>query len=60
MWHARERREVFKVLMGKPEARIPLRRPRPRWDDEIRIDLREIGWRGGGSWLRIGIGVGLL
>jgi hypothetical protein len=46
MWQARERREVYKVLMGKPEARIPLRRPRPRWDDGIRIDLREIGLRG--------------
>jgi hypothetical protein len=30
--------------MGKPEGKRPLRRPRCRWEDEIRMDLREIGW----------------
>jgi hypothetical protein len=34
---------VYKVLVGKPEGRRPLGRPRPRWEDNIRIDLREVG-----------------
>jgi hypothetical protein len=36
-------REVYKVLVGKPEGKRPLRRPRLRWEDGIRMDLREIG-----------------
>jgi hypothetical protein len=39
-----EERNVCKVLVGKPEGRRPLRRPRRRREDEIRMDLREIGW----------------
>jgi hypothetical protein len=31
-------------LFGKPEEKRPLRRPRSRWEDNIRIDIREIGW----------------
>jgi hypothetical protein len=60
--HGREERNVNKVLMGKPEGKRPLRRPRRRWEDGIRIDLREIGWGVwiGSSWLRIGTGGGLL
>jgi hypothetical protein len=45
MWHAWERK-VYKVLVGKPEGRRPLGRPRRRWDDGISMDLREIGWDG--------------
>jgi hypothetical protein len=37
-------RTVYKVLMGKPEREGPLGRPRRRWEDGIRMDLREIGW----------------
>jgi hypothetical protein len=37
-------RRVLKVLVGKPEGKGPLRRPRRRWEDGIRMDLREIGW----------------
>jgi hypothetical protein len=40
-----EGRNVYRVLMGKPERKRPLERPRRRWEDGIRIDLREIGWR---------------
>jgi hypothetical protein len=48
-------------LMGKPEGKGPLGRPRRRCEDEIRIDLREIGWVCNGfSRLRIGAGDGLL
>jgi hypothetical protein len=39
-----EERKVYKVLVGKPEERTPLGRPRRGWEDGIRIDLREIGW----------------
>ena len=34
---------VYRVLVGKPEGRRPLGRPRRRWEDNIRIDLREVG-----------------
>jgi hypothetical protein len=37
-----EERKVYKVLVGKPEGKRPLGRPRRRWEDEIRMDLREI------------------
>jgi hypothetical protein len=40
-----EDRKVYKVLVGKPEGKRPLGRPRRRWEDRIRMDLREIGWR---------------
>jgi hypothetical protein len=35
---------LYRVLMGKPEGKRPLGRPRCRWKDGIRMDLREIGW----------------
>jgi hypothetical protein len=38
-----EERKVYKVLVGKPERKGPLGRPRRRWEDGIRMDLREIG-----------------
>jgi hypothetical protein len=37
-------RNAYKILDNKPEERKPLRRPRKGWKDNIRIDLREIGW----------------
>jgi hypothetical protein len=39
-----EERKVYKVLVGKPESKRPLGRPRHRWEDGIKMDLREIGW----------------
>jgi hypothetical protein len=39
-----EERNVYRVLTGKPEGKRPLERPRRRWEDEIRMDLRQIGW----------------
>jgi hypothetical protein len=44
-----ERRNVYRVLVGKPEGRKPLGRSRRRWKDGFRMDLVEIGW-GGGGW----------
>jgi hypothetical protein len=38
-----EERKVYRVLMGKPEGKRPLGRPRRRWEDRIRVDLRKIG-----------------
>jgi len=37
-------RNAYKILVGKPEGKRPLGRPRRRWEDNIRMDLREIGW----------------
>jgi hypothetical protein len=57
-----DERKVYKVLVGKPEERRPLGTPRRRWEDGIRMDLREIGlgvWIGF-DWLRTGTGGGLL
>jgi hypothetical protein len=39
-----EKRNAYKLLVGKPEQRRPLRRPRRMWFDNIRIDLVEVGW----------------
>jgi hypothetical protein len=41
-----EERKVYEVLVGKPEGKRPLGSPRSRWEDGIRIDLREIGMGG--------------
>jgi hypothetical protein len=38
-----EEKKVYKVSVGKPEGKRPLGRPRHRWEDGIRTDLREIG-----------------
>jgi len=43
MWHAWERRGVYRVLVGRPEGKRPLGRPRCSWEDNIKLDLREIG-----------------
>jgi hypothetical protein len=38
-----EERRVYRVLVGKPEGKKPLGRPRRRWEDNIRMDLQEVG-----------------
>ena len=47
-----EGRVVHKVLVGKPEGKTPLRRPRHRWKDNIKMDLEEVG-RGCVDWLEL-------
>jgi hypothetical protein len=42
-----EERKVYKVLVGKLEGKRPLGRPRPKWEDGTKMDLREIGLGGG-------------
>ena len=57
-----EERGVYRVLLGKPEGRRPLGRPRSRWVDNIRTDLQEVDvgiWTGLG-WPRIETGDGRL
>jgi hypothetical protein len=39
-----EKRNVYRLLVGKPDGKRPLGRPRPRWIDNIKMDLLEIGW----------------
>jgi hypothetical protein len=51
LWHASERK-VYKVLVGKPEGKRPLGRPKRRWEDGIRVDVGEIGLRGV-DWIRL-------
>jgi hypothetical protein len=48
-----EERGVYRALVGKTEGKRPLRRPRRRWEDNIKIDLQEVGLWTGLSWLRI-------
>jgi hypothetical protein len=41
-----ETRNAYRILVGKPEGKRPLERPRRRWVDNIKMDLGEIGWDG--------------
>ena len=47
-----ERRGVHRVLVGKPEGKRPLGRPRRRWEDNIKMDLQEVG-AGYGNWMEL-------
>jgi hypothetical protein len=51
-----EGRNMYRVLVGKPEGKRPLGIPRRRWENGIKMDFREIGWGlwSGFTWLRIG------
>jgi hypothetical protein len=42
----REKRNAYRILVGKPEGKRPLGRPRRRWVVNIKMDLREVGWDG--------------
>jgi len=50
-----ERRGVYRVLVGKPEGKRPLGRPRRRWEDNIKMDLQEVGCWGVG-WIELAQG----
>jgi hypothetical protein len=63
MWYVArmgEERGVYRVLVGKPEGKRPLGRPRRRWVDNIKMDLLEVGCRTGLGWPRIETGGGRL
>jgi hypothetical protein len=57
-----EGRGAYRTLVGRPEGKRPLGRPRRRWKDNIKMDLKELGWEAwtGLIWLRIGTCGGLL
>ena len=50
--HMGEHRGVHRVLVGKPEGKRPLGRPRHRWEDNIKMDLQEVGG-GHGDWMEL-------
>jgi hypothetical protein len=47
-----EFRNAYSILVVRPEGKIPRRRPRRRWEDDIRMDLREIVWKGV-DWMQL-------
>jgi hypothetical protein len=51
MWHAWGKRDVYGVLVGRPEGNRPLGRPRSRWEYNIKMNLSEIGIDGA-NWIR--------
>jgi hypothetical protein len=53
-----ETRNKYKILFGKPEEKRPVARPERRWEDNIRMDLREIGWEVVNGFIRLRIGIG--
>jgi len=54
MWRVSgERRGVYRVLVGRPEGKTPLGGPRCRWEDNIKMDLQEVGC-GGTDWIELG------
>jgi hypothetical protein len=57
-----ERRGVYRFLVGKPEGQRPIGRPRPRWEENIKLIFRkwDVGIWTGLIWLRVGTGGGNL
>ena len=47
-----ERRAVYRILVGKPKGKRPFGRPRRRWEDNIKMDLQEVGF-GGMDWIEV-------
>jgi hypothetical protein len=47
-----EKRGSYRILVGRPEGRRPLRRPRWRWEDNVKVDLQDVGW-GGMDWIEL-------
>jgi len=50
--HMGEGRGVYRVLVGKPEVKKPVGRPRHRWEDNIKMDVQEVGC-GGIDWIKL-------
>ena len=51
-----EKTDVYRILVRKPEGKRPLGSPRPRWEDNIKMDLQEVGCGGGHGLDRAGSG----
>ena len=45
-------RDAYRLLLGMSEGKSPLGRPSPRWNDNIKVDLQEVGW-GGRDWIEL-------
>jgi hypothetical protein len=45
-----ENKNAYRILVGKPQGKRPLGRPKRKWEDNIKMDLREVGW-GGMDWV---------
>jgi hypothetical protein len=52
MYRMGETRNAYRILVGKPEGKRPLGRPRRRWVENIKMDLGEIGWDGR-DWIEL-------
>jgi hypothetical protein len=52
MWHAWGEEVFYRILIGRPEGKRPLGRPRRRWERNIKMDLREIGINGV-NWIHL-------
>jgi hypothetical protein len=50
--HMGEKRGTYRILVGRPEGRRPLGGPRRRWEDNIKMDLQEVGWLGM-NWIEL-------
>jgi hypothetical protein len=46
-----EKRGAYRILVGRPEGRRPFERPRRRWEDNIKMDLQDVGW--GMNWIEL-------
>jgi hypothetical protein len=46
-----ERTGAYRILVGRPESRRPLGKPRRRWEDNIKMDLQDVGW--GMDWIEL-------
>jgi hypothetical protein len=53
--HVGERRGAYRILVWKPEGKRPFGRPRHRWEDNVKMELREMGWEAsiGLIWLKV-------
>jgi hypothetical protein len=60
--HMGQMKNAYKIMVGKSKGKRPLKRPRCRWEDNIKMNIKEIGLRAwiGFMWLRIGTGSGFL
>jgi hypothetical protein len=48
-----EKRGVYRFLVGRPEGKRSLGRPKRRWQDNIKMALQEVGWGGGMGWIEL-------
>jgi hypothetical protein len=47
----KKKRDAYRILVGRPERRRPLGKPRRRWEENIKMDLQEVGW--GMDWIEL-------